>query len=129
METRNILDYLGNIIGQLTLDADTSERDWSLALAAYAQPPKALKDIIVEKIVSYKEASKSLIDNLKADNTLAGITSAQSVQMFVDYGDILLMLREGAFPSAIYALQQKSPTGFVTQQMQDSWIAQIKANL
>lgn len=129
METRNIHDYLGNVIGQLTLADDTSERDWSLALAAYAQPPKAIKDIIVDKIVGYKEAAKALIDNLKADNTLAGITAAQSAQMFADYGDILLMLREGAFPSAIYALQQKSPVGFVTQQMQDSWIAQIKASL
>lgn len=36
MTTRNILDSLGNIIGQLTLDDSTTEDQWALALAPYA---------------------------------------------------------------------------------------------
>lgn len=129
MATKNILDYQGNIIGQLTLEDDATEIDWSNALSSYAEPPKSLKLVIVGKLKDYKKASADLIDELKADNTLAGITVAQSAKMFDDFADVLLMLREGAFPTALYRLSQKQPIGFVSQEMLDSWIAKIKAAL
>lgn len=129
MATRNILNYQGTVIGQLTLDDDASEVDWANALAAYAQPPTPIQVIVVEKIKDYKKTAADLIDSFKADNTLAGITVAQSAEMFDNYGDVLAMLREGALPTAIYRLQQKSPAGFVSQDMIDSWVAKIKAAL
>lgn len=129
METRNILDYQGNIIGQLSLPDGTDERIWSNALSSYAQPPTPIKTIIINKLSDYEKLSSDLVNSLKADNTLAGISVAQSAQMFDDFGDVLQMLREGAFPTAIYRLQQKSPSGFVTQDMIDSWIAKIQACL
>ena len=36
MATRNILDYQGNIIGELTLPDDATDIQWANALAAYA---------------------------------------------------------------------------------------------
>lgn len=36
MTTRNILDSLGNVIGQLSLDDATTEDQWTLALSPYA---------------------------------------------------------------------------------------------
>jgi hypothetical protein len=129
METRDILNYQGNVIGQLTLPDETSDRDWSNALAAYSQPPTPIKVIVENKIKDYKKSAIDLIDAFKADNTLAGISVAQSAQMFDDFGDVLTMLREGALPTALYRLSQKSPSGFVTQDIINSWIAQIKACL
>lgn len=129
METRDILNYLGQKIGELSLPDDSSETDWANALAAYSQPPKPIKDIIVDRLKDYKKSAAQLVDELKADNTLAGITVAQSAEMFDNFGDVLAMLREGAFPTAIYRLQQKSPQGFVTQPMIDSWIKQIQSYL
>jgi hypothetical protein len=129
MTTRNILNYQGTIIGQLSLPDSTTEQQWSSALATYAAPPISIKEIIIDKLKDYTQASDALVSSLKADNTLAGISLAQSAQMFDDFGDILQMLREGAFPTAIYRLQQKSPSGFVTQDMINNWISKIQAAL
>lgn len=41
---RNILDYLGNVIGELELPDDTAENVWQEKLARYAQPPA---DVVV----------------------------------------------------------------------------------
>lgn len=39
MATRNILDSLGNVIGTLTLPDETTEEQWTAALAPYAAEP------------------------------------------------------------------------------------------
>lgn len=127
--TRNILDYQGNVIGQLTLPDDTSAVAWYNALSAYAQPPMSLQQIIAKKLVQYETTADSILSTIKATNTLAGITPSQSAQMFTDFGDVLQMVREGAFPTAIYALGLKSPSGFVTQDMINSWIQLLQNNL
>jgi hypothetical protein len=62
-------------------------------------------------------------------NTLAGITAAQSSQMFTDYGDVLHCIREGAWPTALYKLSEKQPEGFVTQEMINSWVTLIQDKL
>lgn len=129
METRNILNYQGSIIGQISLPDGTDEKTWSTILAVYAQPPTPIKVIIIDKLIDYQKVSDELVNSLKADNTLAGITTAQSAQMFDDFGDVLQMLREGAFPTAVYRLQQKAPSGFVTQDMINNWIEKIKIYL
>ena len=36
---QDILDYQGNIIGTMTLPDDTTDAEWTAALAVYAQPP------------------------------------------------------------------------------------------
>lgn len=129
MQTRDILNYLGTKIGELTLDDGTSESKWAICLSAYAQPPTPVKILVENKIKQYSYVSDELVASLKADNTLAGITTEQSAQMFDSFGDVLQMLREGAFPTAIYRLSQKTPSGFVTQPMIDGWIKMIQDKL
>lgn len=43
------------------------------------------------------------------------------------YSDVITRISQGAFPSAIYRLQQKRPSGFVTQTMINNWISKIQA--
>lgn len=129
MATRNIVNYQGTVIGQLTLPDNTSEAAWTNALAPYAQPPKSISEIVYDRLGQYEAAAEQLIRELKRDNTLAGITVQQSDQLFDDYADVLIRIREGAFPTAIYRLQQKQPSGFVTQEMLDSWIKKIQSYL
>lgn len=52
MSTRDILDYLGNTIGSLTLDDSTTEEQWSEALALYVLAPCApsKKDVTPRQI-------------------------------------------------------------------------------
>lgn len=40
MTTRDILDYYGNIIGQLTLPDETSEEEWTYQLSTYIVNPE-----------------------------------------------------------------------------------------
>lgn len=39
METRDILNYLGEVIGTMEKPEGTSETEWEAALACYSQPP------------------------------------------------------------------------------------------
>jgi len=67
--------------------------------------------------------------DLYSTNTLSGVTNAQSDQMFAEFQDVLLRIREGAFPTALYRLQQKTPTALVSQPMLDGWIAKLQSYL
>lgn len=81
------------------------------------------------KIKSYQEASPVLLRELYVENTMAGITSEQSDAIFDEYQDIIVRLKEGAFPTALHRLSQKQPTGFITQTLIDKWRLKIEAYL
>jgi hypothetical protein len=84
---------------------------------------------IKSTIKKYQEAASELLRDLYTQNTLLGITNAQSDQMFDDYQDVLLRIREGAWPTALYRLSQKQPAGFVTQSMIDGWATLIQSRM
>jgi len=94
-------------------------------------PPAAqvipVQDMIKGAIRRFQQLAPELLVNLYVNNTLLGITTAQSDAMFEEYQDVLIRLREGAWPTALYRLNQKQPSGFVTQELIDSWRAQIIA--
>ena len=77
--------------------------------------------LIKSKIRGFQQMAPEVLVDLYTQNTLYGITTAQSDQMFDDFEDVLLRLREGAWPTAIYRLNQKQPSGFVSQELIDSW--------
>lgn len=86
-------------------------------------PPASVNitEIVRCKIKKFQELAPELIIQIYITNTLLGITTQQSDQMFEDFSDVLSRLREGAWPTALYRLSLKQPSGFVTQQMLDSW--------
>ena len=128
---RDILNYLGQKIGELELPDDTSEQVWTQKLAVYAKEPEVVTPSIIVsgKLKEYQSKSDELITSLLTENTLAGITTAQSDEMFDNFIDVLIRLRSGAFPTAIYRLSQKTPVGFATQQVINRWIEKIKGYL
>jgi len=97
------------------------------------QPPESqmpdLHKLIKSRIKYYQDNASELLRDLYVQNTLLGITVEQSDQMFEDFEDILIRLREGAWPTALYRLSQKQPSGCVTQNMLDSWIALITSRM
>jgi len=108
------------------------EVGWIFLGNQLAPPPNAPVDmptLIKAKIKSYQDKAPAILRDMYTTNTLLGITIQQSDAMFADYQDVLIRLREGAWPTALYRLQQKTPSGFVTQQMIDNWIAVIQINL
>lgn len=105
---------------------------WKFVVNQLTPPPDApvdLPTLIKAKIKSYQDKAPTILRDMYTANTLLGITIQQSDAMFADYQDVLIRLREGAWPTALYRLQQKTPSGFVTQPMIDNWIAVIQINL
>jgi len=97
------------------------------------QPPISstipIEKIIASRIRTYQKLAPELILDLYVTNTIAGITTEQSDQMFSDYSDVLIRLREGAWPTALFRLSQKSPSGFVTQELIEQWLLKINEKL
>jgi len=91
--------------------------------------PVSLKDLIKARVKYYQEQAPELLRDLYAENTLLGITLEQSNAMFSDYQDVLIRIREGAWPTALYCLSQKDPSGFVTQEMIDNWYNLINSRI
>jgi hypothetical protein len=88
-------------------------------------PQDTLEQAINDKIAYFQSIAPQLVRELYVANTIAGITTVQSDQMFDDYADVLLRIKEGAFPTALFRLDQKAPEGFVTQELIDTWKAKI----
>lgn len=87
------------------------------------------KVYIEDRLKGYRAKAAALLLSLYSDNTLAGITAAQSNQMFDDYADVVMRLNEGAWPTAIERLATKTPSGFVTQALIDTWTQRIVEGL
>jgi hypothetical protein len=106
-----------------------SQEDYDALLAslATANATAMISAQIQAKLSWYQSLAPDLLKQLYAENTLAGITTVQSNQMFDDYADVVIRLTEGAFPTAIARLQEKGPSGFVTQTLIDNWIIKIQA--
>ncbi len=122
MEKRNIVNHLGQIIGELELPDWTPEEGWASRLSLYSQnQSKPLDQIVYSKIEDYERRAPKLLREIKVSNTLAGITTSQSAEVFENFKDVILAIREGAFPTALYLLNAKSPLGYVTQDMLDEW--------
>jgi hypothetical protein len=88
-----------------------------------------LNTMIKSRIKYYQDQASELLRDLYAQNTMLGITVQQSDQMFTDYQDVLHRIREGAWPTAVYRLSQKEPSGFVTQEMLDAWQSLIQSKI
>lgn len=128
MEKRDILNWQDEKIGELELPDGTSEEVWALKLSMFSQPPSSIsmKELVQNKILKYRSTATQLLTEMYAENTLAGITLQQSDDMFSEYADVILRIQQGAFPSALYRLSQKIPSGFVTQELLDNWARRIR---
>lgn len=138
-ELKNLIEQeYQNLAGSYQLIIDIEDLliqpqiGWILSGNQLVPPPGQeinLKEMIKKKVKQYQETAPELLRDLYAENTLLGITTQQSDQMFDDYQDVLMRIREGAWPTALYRLSQKEPSGFVTQEMIDVWYALILSKM
>lgn len=74
---RDILDYQGQVIGQLELPDDTTEEQWAIALAPYAAPPPSPQEQVQQQleitVQTGKEMAQRVIEKFKQSNLLAFI--------------------------------------------------------
>ena len=97
---------------------------WKLdgnSLVPPAGQAPSLKSVVAARIKYYQSLANDILVDMYTTNTVAGISTIQSDAMFSEYSDVLTCIREGAWPTALYKLDQKTPSGFVTQEMLDEW--------
>lgn len=105
----------------------TDEEITNLTLKYFPAIP--LKNLVQARIKYYRLQATELLTDMYADNTLAGITVQQSDVLFDEFMDVIYRIQQGAFPTALYRLSQKTPSGFVTQTLLDSWSTKIRSYL
>jgi hypothetical protein len=130
MIKRDVLNFSGVKIGEMEFPDGTPEEIIALNLSVYAiNPAKPMPKVVFDKIEEYEKLAPVMLREIKRDNTLAGITTTQSQEVFESFRDIIIALREGAFPTAYQMLTTKTPSGFVTQEMLDDWKKRILSYL
>ena len=82
METRNILNSEGQVIGQLTLPDNTAESVWQEKLAAYAASIVVDTSMQIKYTIKQrKEFAEQLLEEFKAKNLGEGINALQAMYM------------------------------------------------
>ena len=141
MATRDILDYQGNVIGELTLPDDATDIQWANALAAYAKPPvvPSAQQMAEQQINDACNFGQALITQFAAANALAGITQSGQTLAVISYtanlsqclytGSLLaaITLMEGMLADSGAAKAACSP--YVTNAVIQSYINQVQSYL
>jgi len=63
METRNILDWQGNVVGVMSLPNWTTEAVWQAKLAPYAKPPETVAEAIERRVAEFEAKTKDFIES------------------------------------------------------------------
>jgi hypothetical protein len=92
MSLRNILDYNGNIIGELSLPDDATEQQWSNALAPYA-----VKQPVPPPSVTPRQIRQALVLNgvslAAIDSALAGLPDPTKTMAQIEWEYSTLVYR------------------------------------
>lgn len=87
--------------------------------------PINVQALVADRIRLYQEKAPVLLRDLYAANTLSGLTTPESDALCDAFADVILRLREGLWPTAIYRLQHKQPTLIATEARITEWIQLI----
>lgn len=80
-----------------------------------------LASIIDAALIQKQSNSLPLLREIFVKNTLAGISTAQSKELFRTHMDIIICLLVGAYPTAYAMLDEAQPQGFMTQERLNEW--------
>jgi hypothetical protein len=80
MAVRDILNYLGQVVGELELPDGTSEEVWTARLAPYAAPPPSQQDQILAQL------KRSVVDGKKASDEVMQAFKEANLADFIDLG-------------------------------------------
>jgi CRISPR/Cas system-associated protein Csx1 len=85
---------------------------------------------IIDAALSAKQtAGLQLLKQIFVENTIAGINTEQSKELFRNHLDIIICILVGAFPTAYSMILEIQPYGFLTQERLNSWKAALEQHL
>jgi hypothetical protein len=80
-----------------------------------------LYSIIDAALVAKQSVGMQLLRQIFVENTMAGISTSQSKELFRNHLDIIICILVGAFPTAYSMILEIQPYGFLTQERLNSW--------
>lgn len=133
---RDILDYLGNKIGELELPDGTSEEVWAAKLAVYAIPPEnpTQYDKDLSRYIKRAAAKPKIIAKMAADNVTrvrnGTWTSAQLISLTQDaqLRDLLANIETLSFEIAIGSISALT-NPLMTSEIKAEWVQSLSDNL
>jgi hypothetical protein len=112
---RDILDYNGNVIGQLELPDDTPEEIWAATLAKYVVVPLSLAEKYERKLEQQRLLAPKVTLAIRLYMIQNLLSLADAAVIYHELTPELLAVNNGAFEVAINMLQSHTPSGPVTQ--------------
>lgn len=103
LETRNIIDSHGDVIGTLSLPEGTSEARWAAKLALYATaiPATTALQLSQMAVTANMNFGRNVIVMFASENKLMGITREQQTTIRQTMSDVVLGLLLGEIGSVI----------------------------
>lgn len=80
-----------------------------------------------EQLRYYQSISSNILNSLYSLNSVSGITTEQSDAIFSELSDVIIRIREGALDTAIYRLEQKTPSELMPEEILTMWKNKIRS--
>lgn len=126
---RDILNYLGEVVGQLELPDDTPEEVWAEKLSSYAQPPTSVEVLTIQSVLDAMDFGKLIIAEFGARNVLAGATPEQMLLCAQKLQAVQALLLAGAVTPALYLMELIEPDALISEEIKQEFIAKLKSYL
>lgn len=130
VETRNILNSQGEIIGELSLPEGASEDFWTEKLSVYLDPPsKSAKETIELSIKDGVKFGNLMLTEIKYDNIVSGITAEQTAEMIEANTQLIVMLISGQLKPSLDYFIAIVPNEVMTETRLSKYINLLKVHL
>ena len=119
--TANNITYEFSTLIEAELFASQNQLDLNLIITEERLATSNLHAII-DSILSEKQSQGlNLLREIFVQNTIDGISTAESKDLFRNHMDIIICILVGAFPTAYSMINEIQPSGFMTQERLNSW--------
>lgn len=129
MAKRDILDYSGQVVGELELPDDTPDSVWEKKLASYITIPLSQTERYAAKLAKQKDLAPMVMASIRLYMIENVVSLADAADIYHQLAPELLAVQNGVFEIAIYMLQQHTPSGAVTQEFLDACVAAIRSSV
>jgi len=123
METRNVLDKDGAIIGSMSMPDGTSEADWTAALTRYSASAPGTPALSAQQALV--EAGHAILLNFAARNVFEGLSADVIGTAVAQLVPIQVLLVSGNLSAALTLVQALTPGPVLTSQLIASFETQI----
>lgn len=103
---------------EFTQDKTTAQIE---SIRTLVEPTKSQQQLIEEKLDNFKTKGAATLKKILAENTMQGLSTADSAHLFKKLRDAIGAIQEGALPTAYYLLDNELVDFVYTQARKDRY--------